>query len=71
MTFVIDFSLIKRLNEIGLTGSISKIQNGYDVRKLAFTAYTKIGVFLDFRCYNREVASFIFSNVNFLNIFTK
>lgn len=61
--FALDFTLIKRLNGNGLTGSIYNVKDGSEVKGLAFSAYTKVGVFIDFQCYASEVAYFIFSNV--------
>lgn len=61
--FSVDLELIKRLNDIGLTGSAYTFEDFYEIKKVAFTACNKLGIFLDFRCYSKEVASFIFFNV--------
>lgn len=59
----IDFSLLKKLNDIGITGAIHFTRNNNVVKQLANTTYNKLGVFLDHHCYSKEITTFILSKV--------
>lgn len=61
--FLIDFKLFKRLNKIGLPASIHRIRDNSNLKQFAMTALSKLGIFLDFECFNRETIAAVLSNV--------
>lgn len=60
--------LIKNFSNFGIASSISKLDENHKISRFAFSNYSKLGIFLDFNCYNKNDLESVFSDVRFVFI---
>lgn len=63
LLFLDNFILIKRLSLLGITASIRRLDENHKISHSAFSIYSKVGIFLDLQCYDRDVVDSVFAQV--------